>query len=149
MYWILVDRILRAAVHHCLSFISLGMDVLVWTSCLGYWIYVYEPEVIIVWVFRLLKEKSFVVLKYASLTNDDTGKYVFEHGINRLRKICSHMSPTFPFIEAFYPIFVGQLMKPFQLHLTYSHEYPKMSPVHLLRVCVTYKYSINLLRYEI
>jgi len=68
----------------------------------------YEPELIIVWVCRPLIAKSCVVLKYVSSTNDDTDKScVFEHGINRLRQIGSHMSPTFPFIETLYPILFG------------------------------------------
>jgi len=44
---------------------------------------------------------------------------VFEHGINRLKQIDSHMSPMFPLIEALYPD------QAIQLHLAYSHRYPQ------------------------
>jgi len=61
------------------------------------------------------------------------------------------MSPMFPLIEVLYQIYIVWVTdQVIQVHLTYSHGYvPNMLLVHLLCVCVPYKYSINLIHYEV
>jgi len=55
----------------------------------------------------------------------------------------------FPLIKALYQKKNWITDQAIQLHLLIRTDIPKMSPVHFLRVCITCKYSINLLRYEI
>ena len=71
----------------------------------------YESKLIIAWVCRPLILRSWS-------TSPQPGhrqiSCIFYHGIDWLRKICSHMSPTFPLIQVLYLILFVQLIKSFR-----------------------------------
>ena len=128
--------------------LSMSWFLLIIIHCLGASEY-YEPELIIVWVCWLLIAKSFIVLKYISSTNQRWHRQMscaFEYGIDLLKQICSHMSPTFPLIETLY-ICTQHLLGDLSNHSVAFGL--KMLLVHLFCVWVSGKYSINLIPYEI